>query len=155
MRSDRGGAMVGVVGGLALMLLGIEVAHALPPLWVRVTTVRADDSGKCDPRLASLRARLRRSVGYKSYTFVDKELRRVAWRSTEEIALPGGRMLVLLPKTMLGRRILMQVRLLEGRRRLVDTNVRLLDGGRMIFGLGKDARTGDGALLIVLEAENG
>jgi hypothetical protein len=157
MRGELSGAFVGVVGGLVLLCAQVDVVHALPPLpplWVQVTTVRADDSGKCDPRLKDLRLKLRSSVGYKSYQFVDKERRRVAWRSTEAFALPGERSLLLLPKTIDDQgRILMQVRLLEGRKRLIDTNVRLIDRGSMVFGLGKDARTGDGALLIVLKAE--
>lgn len=155
MRGELSGAFVGVVGGLVLLCAHADV-HALsplPPLWVQVTTVRADDSGKCDPRLKDLRLKLRSSVGYKSYQFVDKERRRVGWRTTEAFALPGERTLLLLPKTIENGRILMQVRLLEGKKRLIDTNVRLIDHGSMVFGLGKDARTGDGALLIVLKAE--
>lgn len=152
MRVDLGGAVVGVVGGLALLCTPVDV-HALPPLWVQVTTVRADDSGKCDPRLEDLRPKLRKSVGYKSYQFVDKERRRVAWRSTEEFTLPGERQLFLLPKAIDNGMIVMQVRLLENRKRLIDTNVRLIDRGSMVFGLGKDAKSGDGALLIVLQAE--
>ena len=50
---------------------------------------------------------------------------------------------------------MMQVRLLEGRRRLVDTNVRLVNGGTMVFGVGRDARGGDGAVLILLHAQQG
>ncbi len=152
MRGELSGAFVGVVGGLVLLCAHVDV-HALPPLWIQVTTVRADDSGKCDPRLKDLRLKLRSSVGYRSYQFVDKERRRVAWRTTESFALPGERSLLLLPKAVEDGRILMQVRLLEGRKRLIDTNVRLIDRGSMVFGLGKDARTGDGALLIVLKAE--
>jgi hypothetical protein len=158
MRTELGVTLVGVVGGLALLCANAETIHAgqagLAPFWVKVMTVRADDSGACDPRLATLRSRLRRSVGYKSYTLLDKEFRRVPVRTTESFNLPNDRTLLLLPKGMQDGRILMQVRLLQGRHRILDTNVRLLDGGKMVFGLGKDARSGDGALLIVLEAES-
>lgn len=154
MRGELGVTLVGVVGGLALLCASADLGHAGSPgpFWVKVMTVRADDSGACDPRLASLRSRLRRSVGYKSYTLLDKEFRRVPMRTTEVFDLPDDRTLLLLPKGMADGRILMQVRLLQGRHRLLDTNVRLLDGGNMVFGLGKDARSGDSALLIVLQA---
>src|SRR5262249_61609288 len=72
----------------------------------------------------------------------------------ENFDLGGGHKLVLLPKGMEDQRVMMQVRLLDGRRRLVDTNVRLVNGGTMVFGVGRDARGGDGALLILLRAEN-
>jgi hypothetical protein len=50
--------------------------------------------------------------------------------------------------------VMMQVRLLDGRKRLVDTHVRLQNGGTMAFGVGRDGRAGDGdgALVILLRA---
>jgi hypothetical protein len=47
----------------------------------------------------------------------------------------------------------MQVRLLEGRRRLVDTKVGVANGGTMMFGVGRDRHLGDDALIILLKAE--
>jgi hypothetical protein len=157
MRGELGVTLVGVVGGLALLCAAEPLSAGQPgkqfgPYWVKVMTIRADDSGRCDPRLTSLRTRLKKSVGYKSFTLLDKEFRRVPFRTTEVFTLPDDRTLLLLPKGEQDGRILMQVRLLQGRQRILDTNVRLLDGGKMVFGLGKDARSGDGALLIVLEA---
>jgi hypothetical protein len=67
--------------------------------------------------------------------------------------LPGGRKLQLLPKGLDRDVVKMQVRLLEGKRRLVDTNVGVMNGGTMLFGVGRDPRMGDDALIIVLKAE--
>ena len=120
---------------------------------IQVTTVRAADTGPCDPQLEAMRPRLRKLAGYRAYQLIGEQQRRVAWRNTEAFDLGDGRSLVLLPKGMSDQRVMMQVRLLEGRRRLVDTNVRLVNGGTMVFGVGRDSRTADGALLILLRAE--
>lgn len=148
MRPALLGAAVILAGGLSAV-----PAVEADDLDIQITTVRAAERGPCDPQLEALRPRLRRLVGYRAYQLVGDQQRRVAWRSTEAFDLGDDRTLVLLPKRMDDGRVMMQVRLLEGRRRLVDTNVRLLNGGTMVFGVGRDARGGDGALLILLRAE--
>ncbi len=143
-------ALAALTGGLLLLPEGAADAQSLD---IKVTTVRAAERGPCDPQLAALRPRLRRLAGYRAYQLVGDQHRRVSWRNTEAFDLGDGRSLVLLPKGMDDGRVMMQVRLLDGRRRLVDTNVRLANGGTMVFGVGRDARAGDGALLILLRAE--
>jgi hypothetical protein len=145
-----GMALAALTGGL-LMVPG-PVAAEPQNLAVQVTTVRAADSGPCDPQLEALRPRLRRLAGYRAYQLLGDQQRRVAWRNTEAFDLGDGRTLLLLPKRMEDQRVMMQVRLLDNRRRLVDTNVRLANGGTMVFGVGRDARGGGGALLILLRA---
>jgi hypothetical protein len=135
-----------VVGGL-LLIVATAGAQTLD---IQVMVVRAAESGPCDPQLEQMRPRLRRLAGYRAYQLLGEQQRRVAWRNTEAFDLGDGRSLVLLPKGMVDERVMMQVRLLEGRKRLVDTNVRLTNGGTMVFGVGRDARGGDGALLILL-----
>lgn len=148
-----------MVGGVALSvaLAGASVAFAegapAQGLQIQVTAVRAGDSGPSDPQLVSLRPRLRRLVGYRAYQIVTQEKRKCGWRAQEQFPLPGDRRLQLLPKSHGDGVVKLQVRLLEGRKRLVDTNVRLLDGGTMIFGVGRDPRVGDEALIILLKAE--
>jgi len=150
-REGFGAALAGLAG--AMLMFGPRVADA-QPLDIQVTTVRAVESGPCDPQLEALRPRLRHIAGYRAYQLLGEQQRRVAWRNTEAFDVGGGRSLILLPKGMADQRVMMQVRLLEGRKRLVDTNVRLLNGGTMVFGVGRDARSGDGAILILLRAEN-
>jgi len=147
-KQTRGASVV-----VATLLLIAAGAHA-QALDIHVTTVRAADSGPCDPQLEAMRPRLRKLAGYRAYQLLGEQQRRVAWRNTEQFDLGDGRSLVLLPKGMSDERVMLQVRLLEGRRRLVDTNVRLVNGGTMVFGLGRDARAGDGALLILLRAQD-
>jgi hypothetical protein len=92
-------------------------------------------------------------VGYRAFQIVSREQRPCDWRTEVRFALPGGRRLQLLPKRMDNDVVKMQVRLMEGRRRLVDTNVGVVNGGTMIFGVGRDPRMGDDALLVLLKAE--
>ena len=129
------------------------LAAASDALRIQVTAVRAAESGPSDPELASLRSRLRRVVGFPAFTVVNQEVRDCDWRNESRFTLPGSRQLRLLPKGYDDDGVNMQVRLLEGRKRLVDTNVRVLDGGTMMFGVGRDARMGDDALIILLKAE--
>jgi hypothetical protein len=148
----RGAVLAAVAGGL--LLLPAAGAEVKPPLAVEVTTVRATEDGSCDPQIEGMRLRLRKLAGYRGYQVLGAQRRRVSWRETEEFDLGEGRSLMLLPKGMQEHRIMMQVRLLEGRRRLVDTNVRLVNGGTMVFGVGRDARVGNGAVLILLQARH-
>jgi len=143
-----------VLATLASTMLIVPCTAEAQPLDIQVTTVRALEEGPCDPQLESLRPRLRHIAGYRAYHLLGEQQRRVAWRNTEAFDLGDGRSLVLLPKGMVDDRVMMQVRLLEGRKRLVDTNVRLANGGTMVFGVGRDARSGDGAILILLRAQN-
>jgi hypothetical protein len=144
-----------VLAALAGAMLIVPCTAEAQPLDIQVTTVRALGEGPCDPQLESLRPRLRHIAGYRSYQLLGEQQRRVAWRNTEAFDVGDGRSLVLLPKGMVDQRVMMQVRLLEGRKRLLDTNVRLLNGGTMVFGVGRDARSGDdGAILILLRAQN-
>ena len=153
MRAGRAELLGAILVGFAAGVVVVPVTACAESVAVQVITVRAAERGPCDPQLEAMRPRLRKLAGYRAYQLLGQQQRRVAWRNTEEFDLGDGRSLVLLPKRMADQRVMMQVRLLEGRRRLVDTNVRLVNGGTMVFGLGRDARAGDGALLILLRAE--
>jgi len=146
--------MVGAALGVALVA-SATLAQASPPdaLRVQVTAVRAAESGPSDPLLVSLKPRLRRLIGYRAFQIVSREDRQCEWRSEARFVLPGGRKLQLLPKALDQDVVKMQVRLLEGKRRLLDTNVGVMNGGTMLFGVGRDSRFGDDALIIVLKAE--
>ncbi len=151
MKHARLGAIaVGLVGGASCL-----VGMALPAiaLDVHVVTVHAVERGPSDPELTALRPRLRRLVGYRGFHVMQDEQRRCSWRNQESFALPGGRWLQLLPKGMEDQAVTMQVRLLDGRRRLMDTQIRLRNGGTMAFGMGRDGGAADGALIILLRAE--
>ena len=140
--------------GVALLAtVAVAEASTLDGLRIEVTAVRAAESGPSDPQLVSFRPRLRRLVGYRAFQIVTREERPCARRAEVRFVLPGDRQLQLLPKSVDDGVVRMQVRLLEGRRRLVDTNVGVMNGGTMMFGVGRDPRIGDDALIILLKAE--
>ena len=146
--------MVARALGVALLASAALAEVGAPDtLRIQVTAVRAAESGPSDPQLVSLRPRLRRLVGYRAFQIVNREERPCDWRAEAHFVLPGGRQLQLLPKSLDDGVVRMQVRLLEGRRRLVDTNVGVMNGGTMMFGVGRDPRIGDDALIILLKAE--
>jgi hypothetical protein len=146
--------MVAAALGVALAASAATALAGQPDvLRIQVTSVRAAESGPSDPQLVNLRPRLRRLVGYRAFQIVNREERPCDWRTEVHFALPGGRRLQLLPKGFDKDVVKLQVRLLEGRRRLVDTNVGVMNGGIMMFGVGRDPRMGDDALIILLKAE--
>lgn len=136
----------------ALVLTSLVVTREAVAIELQVTTIRAADDGKCDPELKHWRPRLRKIAGYQSYQMIGREQRESDWRSTEEFRLPGGRTLQLRPRAIAEGAVLMQIRLLDGQQRLVDTSVRLPLESTMIFGVGRDARLDDEATLIMLRA---
>jgi hypothetical protein len=119
---------------------------------LQVVTVKARERGESDPELRSLRPRLRRLVGYRSYRMVDDQQRGCAWQVPQQFRLPGGRLLVLRPERLTDHRVIMQVRLSQGEVRLVDTDVQLRNQGTMFLAMGRDGGANDGALLIMLKA---
>ena len=135
----------------ALVLLG--AVHALA-LEVQITTVRASEHGPSDAQLLDLRPRLRRLVGYRSFQIVGEERRRCTWQTNEAFIIPGGRLLHVTPKAMRDQAVVMQVKLMDGSRALVDTDVRLQNRGVMLFGVDQDSRPATGALIIMLRAED-
>jgi len=136
----------------AVVMSTLAAAQDAGAIELQVTTIRAADSGKCDPELRRWRPRLRKVAGYQSYQMIGRETRESDWRSTEEFRLPGGRSLQLRPRGISDGNVLMHIRLLDGQQRLVDTSVRLPLESTMIFGVGRDARLDDEATLIMLQA---
>lgn len=145
-------------GRLAVMLGMTTLAAWLPAtaaaaLEVQVTSVRASDRGPSDAGLQDFRPRLRRLVGYRAFRIVNDERQDCAWGHQAEFRIPGGRLLHVVPKSMRDSAVVMQVRLVEGERKLVDTDVRLQNHGVMLFGVGRDRHAEEGALIIMLRAE--
>jgi hypothetical protein len=136
------------VAGAHLLALA-AIARALT---VQVTTVRATAAGPSDAQLAPLRPRLRRLVGYRSFRVVREEHRPCVWRSREAFLLPDGRLLHVVPKAMRDETVVMRVELLDGRRSLVDTDVRLQNRGVMLFGVNPETGPADGAMIVIIKA---
>ena len=143
-------AVLGVAVGTLAVLSAAALCQALD---VQITSVRATERGPSDPELVALRPRLRRLVGYRSFQIMQRERRRCTWQTGEAFTIPGGRLLRVVPKSMRDQAVVMQVKLLDGDRSLIDTVVRLQNHGVMLFGVDDDRRVEDGALIIMLRAE--
>ena len=83
---------------------------------------------------------------------VREERRQCAWQATEAFKIPGGRLLHVVPKRMHEQTVAMQVKLIDRRRPLVDTDFRLQNRGVLLFAVDRDVR-GVEPLIIVLKAE--
>ena len=145
-------APAGLTAAVALASV-ISGSAPVEALEVQVTTVRATTHGPSDARLTELRPRLRRLVGYRSFRVVQEQRRACAWKSHEPFELPGGLQLYVVPKSLREEAVSMHVRLVNGPRDLVDTDVQLQNRGVMLFGVEQDRDGGDGALIIMLKAE--
>ena len=127
-------------GGRLAAIIGVSTLAAWLPVFaaaaleVQVTSVRASDRGPSDAGLQDFRPRLRRLVGYRAFRIVQDERQDCAWGSAAEFQIPGGRVLRVVPKQMRDQAVVMQVHLVEGKRKLVDTDVRLQNRGVMLFG---------------------
>jgi len=142
------------VGVAAAMVAPFAVPAMAGELAVQITAVRASEHGPSDAQLVDMRPRLRRLVGYRSYRVIQQEQRRCAWGQREAFDIPGGRLLRVVPKGMRDEAVMMQIQLVQGARALVDTDVRLQNGGVMLFGVNRDeAADPDGALIIMVRAE--
>jgi len=104
------------------------------------------------PLGVQLRPRLRRLVGYRSFRVLQDERRNCPWRSPAAFALPGGRLVHIVPKGMRADEVMMQVQVVQGPRALVDTDLRLQNRGVMLIGVDDDVQA-PGILLIMLKAE--
>ena len=138
----------------AALVLGCACVEGVlaEDVMLQVVTVKAREHGESDPELRPLRPRLRRLVGYRSYRMVNDQQRGCTWQVPQQFVLPGGRILVLRPERLADQRVIMQVLLLQGAERLVDTDVQLRNQGTMFLAMGRNGRTSDGALLIMLKA---
>jgi hypothetical protein len=143
-----------VVLGAAVGVLALLAAAPAGALEVQVTTVHASERGPSDAQLIELRPRLRRLVGYRSFQIVGDERRRCVWQTSEAFIIPGGRLLHVVPKALRDQAVVMQVKLMDGTRALVDTDVRLQNRGVMLFGVDGNSRAEQGALIIMLRAED-
>ena len=142
----------GLIGAAAVSYV-IAAAAVCRAVDVQITTVRALEHGPSDAQLVALRPRLRRLVGYRSFQVIGQERRRCTWQEREAFDIPGGRLLHVEPRGMRDQAVVMRVALVEGERTLIDTDVRLQNRGVMLFGVDTDSRVPDGALIIMLKAE--
>ncbi len=90
-----------------------------------------------------------RMFPFKSYRLVQHEVRRVKMSGMEEFPVPGERHLLVQPTAYESGRVSLDVMLMEGRKILVNTALKLRDGGEFVVA---GPRHGDGVLFLVIGA---
>lgn len=138
-----------ILSCVASALLWVSLVFAGEVVELHVETVLASNmSQDFDERLKDIRHELG-AFRYKSYHLVQEELRKVGWGSKADFALPGGRILQVMPKQFANGRIALQVLVMEGPSPIMNTALSLRNHGTLFFG---GRRHQDGTLIIRIGA---
>jgi hypothetical protein len=97
------------------------------------TILASNQSNEFDPRLAKLQNQLK-VFKYKSYRLIREDTRRPGWNEDAAFEIPGGRSLLARPQEKSGNQLALKVRLLAGEKPLLDTTVKLREGGNFLLG---------------------
>jgi RNA polymerase sigma-70 factor (ECF subfamily) len=113
-----------------------------------VTTPIAPDA-EADERLRSILPRLRTLFRYTDYTTLDRHRAEGPIGSAQRFALPGSRMLEVVPDQLEGQAVRMRVLLLKGDQAELRASIRAAPGAPAVLG---GPPHGDGVLIIILWA---
>lgn len=86
-----------------------------------------------DSRLASIEKQLK-VMKYRSYKLLKEESQNVQGQASATFSLPGGRSLIVSPQESKDNQHALKVNLREGDKPVLDTTVRLNNGGNFILG---------------------
>lgn len=101
---------------------------------VKIGTILANNqSDDIDPKLNAMRNQLK-VMKYRSYRLLKEETQIVAWRGNAVFDIPGGRSLVVAPQEFRDRQIALKVHLQQGDKPVLDTMVRMKNGGNFLLG---------------------
>ena len=99
---------------------------------VRIGTILAtNQSDEIDPRLMKNQLKV---MKYRSYRLLKEETQNVPWQGNAAFDIPGGRSLLVTPQEFRNKQIALKVRLQHGDKPVVDTTVRLNNGGNFLLG---------------------
>jgi hypothetical protein len=101
---------------------------------VKIGTILANNQNdEIDPKLNMMRNQLK-VMKYRSYRLLKEETQSVAWQGNAVFDIPGGRSLIVTPQELRNKQLALKVRLQHGDKPVVDTTVRLKDGGNFLLG---------------------
>ena len=89
------------------------------------SVLAADTNEGVDVRIASMGARLRKVFSYTTYRLISRQRRRTQCGRMTGFDLPGGRILHVEPRTVVGDTIGMELVLFQGPRPVMTTELRL------------------------------
>jgi hypothetical protein len=101
---------------------------------VKIGTILAtNQNDEIDPRLNAMKNQLK-VMKYRSYRLLKEETQNVSWQGNAAFDIPGGRSLLVTPQEFRNKQIALKVRLQHGDKPIVDTTVRLNNGGNFLLG---------------------
>jgi hypothetical protein len=127
-----------------LLFSYLMIALAAPPtgaaenqsqaVRVKIGTILASNQNdEIDPKLNAMKNQLK-VMKYRSYRLLKEETQDVPWQGNAAFDIPGGRSLVVTPQEFRNKQLALKVRLQQGDKPVVDTTVRLNDGGNFLLG---------------------
>ena len=112
----------------------IGAAENLQVVRVRIGTILASNqSDEIDPKLSAVKNQLK-VMKYRSYRLLKEETQTVRWQGNAVFEIPGGRSLTVTPQEFRNKQLALKVRLQHGEKPVVDTTVRLNNGGNFLLG---------------------
>ena len=101
---------------------------------VKIGTILASNqTDEFDPRLNTMRNQLK-VMKYRSYRLLKEDIQNVPWQGNASFDIPGGRSLLVTPQEFRNKQISLKIRLQHGDKPVVDTTVRLNNGGNLLLG---------------------
>jgi hypothetical protein len=101
---------------------------------VKIGTILANNQNdEIDPKLNVMKNQLK-VMKYRSYRLLKEETQNVPWQRSAAFDIPGGRSLVITPQEFRNKQLALKVRLQQGDKPVVDTSVRLNNGGNFLLG---------------------
>jgi len=101
---------------------------------VKIGTILAtNQNDEIDPRLNAMKDQLK-VMKYRSYRLLKEETKNVSWQGNAAFDIPGGRSVLVTPQEFRNKQIALKVRLQHGDKPVVDTTVRLNNGGNFLLG---------------------
>ena len=127
-----------------LLFSYLMIALAAPPtgaaenqsqaVRVKIGTILASNQNdEIDPKLNAMKNQLK-VMKYRSYRLLKEETQDVPWQGNAAFDIPGGRSLVVTPQEFRNKQLALKVRLQQGDKPVVDTTVRLNNGGNFLLG---------------------
>ena len=112
----------------------VGAAESLQVVRVKIGTILASNqSDEIDPKLSGVKNQLK-VMKYRSYRLLKEETQNVAWQENAVFEIPGGRSLTVTPQELRNKQLALKVRLQHGEKPIVDTTVRLNNGGNFLLG---------------------
>jgi hypothetical protein len=144
-------AVVALLALVALLWGAAGVSAAANGVTVDVGAVYASNEGSSiDPALRHIRGKLQSMFNYTSYRMLDRKSRTLAVGEAGDFELPGRRSMRVSPLPSPANKVRLSIRIEEGGKNLLTTNLGLPRGGMVLVG-GPSYEAG--VLILIIAAE--